>query len=107
MGSDQLGRNNVPLNLNEFRILYRGISNRLPEWAAFLLLGLLVWIEGKTIQARIKNEVDEAISQYETLHSPPTVSVPPPVYSETGSDFFDEMRLTAPWVDREPPSDSP
>jgi hypothetical protein len=107
MGSDQLGRNNVPLNLNEFRILYRGISNRLPEWAAFLLIGLLVWIEGKTIQARIKNEVDEAISQYKTLHSPPTVSVPPPVYSETGSDFFDEMRLTAPWVDREPPSDSP
>jgi len=98
MGSD-------PLNLNEFRILYRGISNRLPEWAAFLLLGLLVWIEGKTIKTRIKNEVDEAIEEYETLHSPPTVVIPPPVYSETGSDFFDEMRLTAPWVDREEPSD--
>jgi hypothetical protein len=96
-----------PLNLNEFRILYRGISNRLPEWAAFLLLGLLVWIEQKTIQARIKNEVDEAIEEYETLHLPKEGVIPPPVYSETGSDFFDEMRLTAPWVDREPPSDSP
>jgi hypothetical protein len=103
MGSDQLGRNNVPLNLNEFRILYRGISNRLPEWAAFLLLGLLVWIEGKTIKTRIKNEVDEAIAEYEQV-DPPTVVIPPPVYSETGSDFFDEMRLTAPWVDREGPS---
>ena len=106
MGSDQLGRNNVPLNLNEFRILYRGISNRLPEWAAFLLLGLLVWIEQKTIKTRIKNEVDAAIEEYEKI-DPPTVVIPPPVYSETGSDFFDEMRLTAPWVDREPPSDSP
>jgi hypothetical protein len=99
MGSDQL-------NLNEFRILYRGISNRLPEWAAFLLLGLLVWIEQKTIKTRIKNEVDAAIEEYEKI-DPLTVVIPPPVYSETGSDFFDEMRLTAPWVDREPPSDSP
>ena len=103
MGSDQLGRNNVPLNLNEFRILYRGISNRLPEWAAFLLLGLLVWIEQKTIKTRIKNEVDKAIAEYEQVN-PPTPVVSPPVYSETGSDFFDEMRLTAFWVDREGPS---
>jgi ABC-type Fe3+-hydroxamate transport system substrate-binding protein len=78
----------------------------MPTWAAFLFLGLLVWIEGKTIKTRIKNEVDEAIEEYETLQADaPTVSVPPPVYSETGSDFFDEMRLTAPWVDREEPSD--
>jgi len=104
MGSDQLGRNNVPLNLNEFRILYRGISNRLPEWAAFLLLGLLVWIEQKTIKVRIKNEVDEAIEEYVKETGDPVPVVSPPVYSETGSDFFDEMRLTAPWVDREGPS---
>ena len=48
--------------------------------------------------------VDEAIEEYETLHLPKEVVIPPPVYSETGSDFFDEMRLTAPWVDREGPS---
>jgi hypothetical protein len=29
------------------------------------------------------------------------------VYSEGGSDFFDEMRLTAPWVPLQDPSDSP
>jgi hypothetical protein len=45
-----------------------------------------------------------AIEEYETLHLPKEVVIPPPVYSETGSDFFDEMRLTAPWVDREGPS---
>ena len=99
MGSDQL-------DLNEFRILYRGLSQRLPEWAAFLLLGLLVWIEQKTIRARIKNEVDEAIEEYEKV-DPPTAVVSPPVYSESGSDFFDEMCLTAPWVAQEDPSDPP
>jgi hypothetical protein len=99
MGSDQL-------DLNEFRILYRGLSHRLPDWAAFLLLGVLVWIEQKTIKARIKNEVNEAIQEYEKI-DPPEVVIPPPIYSETGTDFFDEMRLTAPWLDRKHPSDSP
>jgi hypothetical protein len=70
------------------------------------LLGFLVWIEGKTIKARVKNIIDDAIEQYEKI-DPPTPVVAPPVYSESGSDFFDEMRLTAPWVDREPPSNSP
>lgn len=94
------------LNLNEFRILYRGISKRLPEWAAFLLLGFLVWVEGKFIQQRVTTTVDAAIAEYERV-DPPTVVIPPPVYSETGSDFFDEMRLTAPWVDREGPCKPP
>ena len=100
MGSDQL-------NLNEFRTIYRVLRRRLPDWASFLLLGFLVWVEEKTIRTRIKNTVDEAIKEYETLHSPPEVVVSPPVYSETGSDFFDEMRLTAPWVVQEDPSDPP
>ena len=95
------------LSLNEFKTLYRVLRRGWPDWAAFLLLGFLVWVEGKTIRARVSNEVSEAISEYETLHSPPEVVVPPPVYSETGSGFFDEMRLTAPWVDRKRPSDSP
>ena len=92
------------LDLAEFRRLYFLLSQGMPTWAAFLFLGFLVWVEGKTIKTRVKNEVDEAIVEYETLHSPPEVVIPPPVYSETGSDFFDEMRLTAPWVDREGPS---
>lgn len=92
------------LVLNEFKTLYRLLRRGWPDWAAFLLLGFLVWVEGKTIKTRVKNTVSEAIDEYETLHSPPEVVLPSPVYSETGSDFFDEMRLTAPWVDREGPS---
>jgi hypothetical protein len=99
MGSD-------PLKLNEFRYLYRGLKLRLPDWAAFLLLGLLVWLEERTIKARIKNTIDDAIQEYEQI-DPPTPVVSPPVYSESGSDFFDEMRLTAPWAAPEQPSDSP
>jgi hypothetical protein len=98
MGSDQL-------KLNEFKTLHRVLSRGLPPWASFLLLGFLVWVEERFIQQRVTATVDEAIEEYETLHSPPEVVIPPPVYSETGSDFFDEMRLTAPWVDREGPSD--
>ena len=97
----------TPLCLNEFKTLYRVLRRGWPDWAAFLLLGFLVWVEGKTIRARVSNTVDEAIEEYETLHSPPEVVVPPPVYSETGSGFFDEMRQTASWVDRKRPSDSP
>lgn len=94
----------TPLRLNEFRTLYRFLRRGWPDWAAFLLLGFLVWVEERFIQQRVTTTVDEAIEEYETLHSPPEVVVPPPVYSETGTDFFDEMRLTAPWVDREGPS---
>jgi hypothetical protein len=96
MGSHQL-------ILNEFKTLYRVLKRGLPPWASFLLLGFLVWVEEKFIQQRVTTTVDAAIEEYERV-DPPTVSVPPPVYSETGSDFFDEMRLTAPWVDREEPS---
>ena len=54
----------------------------------------------------IKTKVDNAIKEYEQI-DPPEVIIPPPVYSETGDGFFDEMRLTAPWVVQEDPSDSP
>jgi hypothetical protein len=99
MGSDKL-------KLNEFRKFYLVMRRGLPEWASFLLLGFLVWVEEKTINRRITNTIDEALEEYEKI-DPPTPVVSPPVYSESGSGFFDEMRLTAPWVDREPPSDSP
>jgi hypothetical protein len=92
------------LLLNEFKTLHRVLSRGLPPWASFLVLGFLVWVEEKFIDYRVTTTVDEAIEEYETLHLPKEGVIPPPVYSETGSDFFDEMRLTAPWVDREGPS---
>jgi hypothetical protein len=100
MGSDKL-------ILNEFKVLYKTLKRGTPPWFSFLLLGFLVWVEEKFIDHRVTTTVDEAIKEYEKETGDPVPVIPPPVYSETGSDFFDEMRLTAPWVDREPPSDSP
>ena len=86
------------LKLAEFRALYKTWKRGIP-WLDHLLLGLLVWLEEKLIDARVKVEVDEAIKEYETLHP----FVPPsPVYTETPSKTstrLPEMRLRAPWYD--------
>jgi hypothetical protein len=95
------------LLLNEFKELYKSLNRGLPPWLSFLLLGFLVWVEKKFIDIRVEADVSEAIKEYETLHSPLDVVIPPPVYSETGTDFFDEMRLTAPWKALDTPSDPP
>jgi hypothetical protein len=93
------------LRLTETKQILTAAKN-LPHWIRFLLLGLLVWVEEWLIEQKTVAAVDEAIEKYETLH-PSDVVLPPPVYSESGSDFFDEMRLTAPWKVQEDPSDSP
>jgi hypothetical protein len=94
------------LKLNEFKELYKSLTKGMPEWFSFLVLGFLVWVEEKFIDHRIKTEVDSAIKEYEQI-DPPKVVMPPPVYSETGDGFFDEMRLSSPWMVQEDPSDSP
>ena len=99
-----MGSNN--LKLNEFKALHKALTGNMPKWFSFLVLGFLVWVEEKFIDHRIKTEVDNAIEEYEKV-DPPKVVLSEPVYSETGDDFFDEMRLTAPWVAQEDPSDSP
>jgi hypothetical protein len=91
------------LLLNEFKTLHKALTRKMPPWFSFLVFGFLVWVEEKFIDYRVTATVDEAIKEYERV-DPPEVVVPPPVYSETGTDFFDEMRLTAPWVDQEGPS---
>jgi len=99
-----MGSNN--LKLNEFKALHKALTRNMPPWFSFLVLGFLVWVEEKFIDIRIKTEVDSAIKEYEKV-DPPKVVLPEPVYSETGSDFFDEMRLNSPWMAQEDPSNSP
>ena len=95
------------LKLNEFKALYKTWKRNV-VWFDHLLLGLLVWIETKLIDNRVKTEVDEAIKEYETLHEVSMPDMVTPVYTETPSDTstrLPEMRLTAPWyidtVDKE------
>jgi hypothetical protein len=87
------------LKLEDFKVLYRSLRRGIP-WIDHLLLGFLVWLEGLVIEARVKETVDEAIEEYETLHSPPEVRLPEPVYTEVDSptsELLPEMRLQAPW----------
>ena len=70
-----------------------------------LLLGLLVAVEEWWINKKVVQTVDDAIAEVEP-YLPPS-GVVPPVYSDSGDGFFDEMRLTAPWKALEDPSDSP
>lgn len=95
------------LKLNEFKVLYKTWRRGIP-WLDHLILGLLVWLERKLIDYRVKTTVDEAIKEYETLHEVPMPDMVTPVYIEKPSEAstrLPEMRLTAPWyidtVDKE------
>jgi hypothetical protein len=95
------------LKLNEFKALYKTWRRGIP-WLDHLILGLLIWLERKLIDYRVKTTVDEAIKEYETLHEVPMPDMVTPVYTEKPSETstrLPEMRLTAPWyidtVDKE------
>ena len=92
------------LKTTKFKDIFN-LSSRWPLWARHLLLGLLVGVEEWWINKKVVQTVDDAIREVEP-YLPPS-GVTPPVYSESGSGFFDEMRLTAPWKAQEDPSDSP
>jgi len=83
------------LKLTEFKALYKTWKTNV-VWLDHLLLGLLVWIEQRLIDNRVKVELDEAIKEWETLQPPP----PSPVYTETPSKTsqrLPELRIRAPW----------
>ena len=86
------------LKLEEFKILYRHFKTWVP-WIDHLLLGVLVWLEGLVIEARVTETVDRAVEEYEQVDSP-IVSLPDPIYTEVDSptsELLPEMRLQAPW----------
>jgi hypothetical protein len=78
--------------LNEFKVLYGKWKTLNPVLDHFLF-SILWWLEEQLIECRVKVEVDEAIKTWDSLQP---VDDQQPIYSETGSGFFDEMRLTAP-----------
>ena len=84
------------LRLNEFKALFKVLKRGVP-WLDHLLLGVLVWIEEKLIDNRVRVELDEAIKEWETLHPP---SIQSPVYTESPSETstrLPEMRITSAW----------
>lgn len=86
------------LRLNEFKTLYKAWKQDI-VWFDHLLLGLLVWIEDWVISRRVKDEVGDAIKEYEKVE-PPMPDYTTPIYTEKPSEAsvsLPEMRLTAPW----------
>ena len=84
------------LKLNEFKALYKALKTGV-VWVDYLLLGVLVWIEEKLIDNRVRVELDEAIKEWETLQPPTPPSF---VYTESPSDTstrLPEMRITSAW----------
>jgi hypothetical protein len=80
------------LVLNEFKAAYRALQPSLVKPLDFLVYGLLVWLQEKVIDYKAKTAVDQAIKEFEEQELP--LPGPVGVYSETGSGFFDEMRIT-------------
>lgn len=82
------------LILTEYKALYRALQPRLMKPWDFLVYGFLVWLQNKVIQIKTTSAVDQAIRDFEKAepHLPSPVSG---VYSESGSGFFDEMRMQA------------
>jgi len=82
------------LVLNEFKDAYKGLQPYLVKPLDFLVYGLLIWLQDKVIDYKTTVAVDEAIRAFEQaeVKEPPLTEG---VYSESGSDFFDEMRMTA------------
>ena len=90
--------------LNEFKELFNALKTGV-TWVDHLLLAFFYFLEGKIIDSRVKNELDEAIKE---LEMPPNDDSVSPVYTESPSKAsvrLPEMRLTAPWyidtVDKE------
>ena len=84
------------LKLNEFKAVYKTLKIGV-VWIDHLLLGLLLYLERKLIDNRVKNELNKAVKEVELPSMPDMVS---PIITETPSktsESLPEMRLTAPW----------
>ena len=93
------------LHLNEFKAVYMVLKRGVP-WLDHLILGLLVWLEEKLLQYRIKYEVDKAVRGYQEAlegldDGPKAIYTEQPVNEalQPGESALlgGEMRVSAPW----------
>lgn len=84
------------LVLAEFKAVYKALETG-TIWIDHLLLGFLLFLEGKFISNKVKVEVDKAIEKVEL---PPLPDMVTPIYTERPvetSERLPELRVTAPW----------
>lgn len=83
------------LRIVEFRQLFSRLKRGV-VWFDHLLFSLLVWLETRYINLKVKSAVDDAVEGFE----PVVDDYVSPVYSERPSETstrLPEVRLTAPW----------
>lgn len=83
------------LRIVEFRQLFSRLKRGV-VWFDHLLFSLLVWLETRYIDLKVKSAVDDAVEGFE----PVVDDYVSPVYSERPSETstrLPEVRLTAPW----------
>jgi hypothetical protein len=87
-----------------FRDLY-ALGRLWPKWLRFLWLGLLVWLEEKYLDALTRQRVTEAIDEWhrEEQILNPTVTWKDVEVEVMPSEVpgLPDLRIHAPWVDRE------
>ena len=85
----------------QFRDLY-ALGSLWPKWARFLWLGLLVWLEQHYLHYLTEQRVTKAVEDWhkeEQIINPD----PQPIITESPSEVagLSNLRITAPWIDRE------
>jgi len=86
------------LRVNEFKTLFKRLKQGNPVFD-HLLLAVLVWLEEQFLDLRVETAVSRAVHDYERLEMGTDEELQP-TYSESGTDFFDEMRLTSSFLDK-------
>ena len=89
------GEKKPRLVLPELKIIYNKLGGDVSPFSV-PLLATLIAIQDEWISYRASLAVDRAIEEWEELNPPVNSTIG--VYSESGSGFFDEMRITSPWV---------
>jgi len=91
----QYGDLKKTLVLPELKLIYGRLSTGFDNPVDFLVLGSLLRIQELIIESRIETDMAREIEKWHDKQPPPL----PPTYTESGLSIFDEIRLTAPWVD--------
>lgn len=87
-----------------FRDLY-ALGSMWPKWLRFLWLGLVVWLEEKYLEVVIQEEVSSAVREWQTEEdavNPVTTWKDAEVLrAPSAVEGLDNLRISAPWVDRD------
>lgn len=82
------------LVLPELKLIYGRLSTGFDNPVDYLILGSLLRIQELIIDSRINTDMSREVEKWHNKQPPP----PPPIYTESGLSIFDQIRLTAPWV---------